>query len=63
MQTLDKFCDSSFTFVTLAEAVNDEKINAALKARGIQIVPTEAGKQLANIIHPEEQELNSTQTK
>lgn len=52
MQSLDKYRGMSFNFITLAEALNDEKITAALKNRGIIVVPTEEGKQLAGVFNP-----------
>jgi ankyrin repeat protein len=51
MQTLDKFRGAPFTFVTLAEALNDEKINDVLLERGIVVVQTEAGRQLKALLN------------
>jgi ankyrin repeat protein len=51
IQTLEKLRGSKFNFVTLAEAVNDEKINEVLYKRGIVVVLSEAGRQLKALLN------------
>lgn len=55
MKSISKLRSESFNFVTLAEALNDENINAALKVRGIWVESTEGGRQLAGILKSLEQ--------